>query len=174
MVDVDVNLVGYAPGVDLTTRWENGIESIWSTSKFNIPISFNVDWVSVNYDYRVTVVQGEGRWNMLTWYTVGAGGWGDRYQEAVAAHEYGHMISMWDEYAGGGVNPNTTLIGTGGLMDILDGPTLDYYYDLFLKRYENKLASVPESASMLLLGSGLIGLIAFRRKFKKKDHLQFS
>ena len=128
MIDVDIDLVGYDPGITLTNRWERGIESIWSTNRFNIPISFNVDWVSTNFDYRVKVVEGQGRWNMLTWYTVGVGGWGDSYQEEVAAHEYGHMLSVWDEYAGGAVNPITGLINTGGLMHTLNGPTLDYYY----------------------------------------------
>jgi hypothetical protein len=104
---------------------------------------------------------------MLTWYTAGAGGWGDSYQEEVAAHEYGHMISMWDEYAGGAVNPISRLINTGGLMATLSGPTLDYYYVPFFDWYENKLSSIPEPSTLLLLGSGLLGLIGFRRKVKK-------
>jgi len=105
---------------------------------------------------------------MLTWYTVGAGGWGDSYQEAVAAHEYGHMISLWDEYSGGAVNPITGLINTGGLMHTLSGPTLDYYYDPFLTWYENKLtnSAVPIPSSLILLASGLVGLITIRRRMK--------
>ena len=53
---------------------------------------------------------------MRSWYTVGASGWGDTYQEKVAAHELGHMIGLWDEYAGGAVDPLTALINMGGLM----------------------------------------------------------
>ncbi|HNS55460.1 MAG TPA: PEP-CTERM sorting domain-containing protein, partial [Smithellaceae bacterium] len=120
-----------------------GIEGIWSTSRFNVPISFNVDWVTTGYDYSVNVTNSTGRWNMLNWYTIGAGGWGDAYQEEVAAHEYGHMIGEWDEYSGGAVDPVTKLINTGGIMHTLNGGTLDYYYKDFLAWYDNKLNSVP-------------------------------
>ena len=164
MVDVDINLVGYSPDLNLRTRWETGIETLWSTNRFSVPILFNVDWVTTNYDYSVNVVQGTGRWDMLNWYTVGAGGWGDSYQEKVAAHEYGHMISMWDEYSGGAINPDTQRTNTGGLMDTLNGGALDYYYDPFLNWYQEKISSVPEPAAMILLGSGLLGLFLIRKK----------
>lgn len=143
MVDVDIYLAGYTPADTLKSRWESGIESIWSTGRFSVPISFNVDWVTTGYDYVVNVTNSTGRWNMLNWYTIGAGGWGDAYQEEVAAHEYGHMIGLWDEYAGGAVDPETQLINTGGIMHSLNGGTLDYYYKDFLAWYDNKLNSVP-------------------------------
>jgi len=143
MVDVDIYLAGYTPADTLKSRWESGIESIWSTNRFSVPISFNVDWVTTGYDYVVNVTNSTGRWNMLNWYTIGAGGWGDAYQEEVAAHEYGHMIGEWDEYSGGAVNPTTQLINTGGIMCTLNGITLDYYYTPFLSWYNNKLKSVP-------------------------------
>jgi len=167
MVDVDIRLVGYTPSASLRDRWENGIESLWSTDRFRVPISFNVDWGTANYDQTVTVTNSEGRWNMSNWYTVGAGGWGDAYQEEVAAHEFGHMLSMWDEYSGGAVDPVTNLINTGGIMHTLNGPTLDYYYDPFLDWYQDKIESIPEPSSLaLLLVGGFVGFLIFRRKLR--------
>ena len=57
-IDVDIKLTGFDPDAFLKGRWEYGIESIWSTKKerFNIPISFNVDWVDSGYDYAVNIV----------------------------------------------------------------------------------------------------------------------
>jgi len=172
-IDVDIYLAGFDPDDDLKGRWEYGIESIWSTKKerFNIPISFNVDWVISDSDYVVNVVNGaSASWDMLNWYTVGAGGWTDLYQEEIAAHEFGHMISMWDEYPGGAVNPNSPSNNTGGLMETLNGPTLNYYYAPFLDRYHGKMASaepVPEPTTMVLFGIGIATLAGTRRRRKE-------
>lgn len=165
MIDVDIALIGTDPGSALMAQWESGIETLWSTDRFDVPILFNVDWVTTAADYYVTVTAGTGRWDMLHWYTVGAAGWGDEYQEEVAAHEYGHMIALWDEYAGGAVDPLTGLIDTGGLMATLDGPTLDYYYDAFLTWYEERRAPfVTEPSSILLIGAGTLALALSRRR----------
>lgn len=167
MIDVDILLYGTDPGLPLRTRWESGIETIWSTDRFDVPILFNVDWVTTTTaaDYDVRVIDGTGRWDMLDWYTIGAGGWGDAYQEEVAAHEFGHMIALWDEYAGGAIDPVTGLINTGGLMATLDGRTLDYYYAAFLSWYdERRPASLPEPSTILLIGSGALVLAFFRRR----------
>jgi PEP-CTERM motif len=170
MIDVDISLTGADPGVDLKSRWESGIEQIWSTDRFGVPIHFNVDWVSGNYDQLVTIVSGAGRWNMRTWYTVDAAGWGDAYQEEVAAHEYGHMISMWDEYAGGAINPVTGLINTGGLMHTLNGPTLNDYYAPFLGWYEDRrAATVPEPSTIVLIAAGIGALILVKSLRKRTE-----
>lgn len=163
MIDLDINLIGDTANNNvLLNRWETGIEGIWSTNRFEIPISFNVDWVSENYDQTVYVHDGDTAiFNMLNWNTVGANGWGDEFQEEVVAHEVGHMFGLWDEYTGGAIDPVTGLVNTNGLMHTLDGGTLDYYYDDMLNWYQ-AAAPVPVPAAAWLFISGLIGLFGIR------------
>jgi hypothetical protein len=175
-VDVDVRLWGATVVDTLLDRWESGIESIWSTDRFAVPILFNVDWVSDAWDHSVRVVAGEGRWNTGTFYTVGAGSWGDSYQEEVAAHEYGHFLGLFDEYLNGALNPDTLLRNTGGLMHTLAGGTLDAYYQPFLSWYDSRLAEygggsedpapVPEPGTVVLFAAGLFAIAV---KMKRRE-----
>jgi hypothetical protein len=171
VIDVDVAFMGINPRRSLRDRWESGIEGLWSTDRFAVPIVFNVDWVKVdwvtpNYDQLVTVRRGRGDWNMQTWYTGNPSGWGSSYHEEIAAHEYGHMIALFDEYEGSALDPRTGRVNTDGLMDTLDGPTLDHYYDEFLAWYDERLAAlisepalVADPATSLLLAAGFIALL---------------
>ena len=164
MIDLDIRLTGDTASQSLLDRWENGIEEIWSTDRFEIPISFNLDWVRRNYDQTVTIHDGNtGPYVMTNWNTMDANGWGDAYQEAIVAHEAGHMFGLWDEYSGGAVDPVTGLINTGGLMETLDGGTLDPYYDDMLSWYNDNNVHAPVPPAVWLLGSGLIGLLGIKK-----------
>lgn len=165
MIDVDVRLTGDSPSEALLDRWEDGIESIWSTDRFEVPILFDIDWVDTGYDYSVNVTNGFGRWDVLQWYTVGANGWGDAYQEEAAAHEYGHMFSLWDEYEGGAINPLTGLINTGGIMHTLKGPPLDYYYHPLLDWYHTNVTVDSSTNTFALLGITFLAIIVARTRF---------
>jgi hypothetical protein len=171
MIDVDIALTGIKQRRSLRDRWESGIEDLWSTDRFSVPILFNVDWVKLNwvkpnYDHLVTVRRGPGNWNLRTWYTGNPSGWGSSYHEEIAAHEFGHMIGLFDEYEGSPLDPSTARVNTGGLMDTLDGSTLDHYYEAFLEWYDERLAAlvaepalVSDPATSPLFAAGFIALL---------------
>lgn len=178
-VDVDVRLWGATVVDSLLDRWESGIESIWSTvDRLKVPILFDVEWVADgDYDNSVRVIDGPGRWNAATFYTVGGSNWGDSYQEEVAAHEFGHFLGAWDEYQGGALNPLTMLTGTGGLMETLNGPTLVSYYQPFLSWYDDRLTAsgggsedpspVPEPGTVAMLSLGLLAVAVRARRHRE-------
>jgi hypothetical protein len=77
--------------------WENGIEGTWThrwgcgrSVELPCRLSFDVQWVGAGQHQTVRVRPGPARSNMLAWDTRDTG--------AVAAHEFGHMLGLVDEY----------------------------------------------------------------------------
>lgn len=140
-IEINIQLVGDDPGDALRQQWHDGIEDIWSDSYdvvdglYTYPIEVAVNWVDSNPHHVVTVHSGQGRPNMLNWYTDRPGGWGDEYQDEIAAHEAGHMLGLYDEYAGGALDPDTQFTTTNSLMADL-GPTRDWHYEQILEWLE--------------------------------------
>jgi hypothetical protein len=101
---------------NLMTTWKNGIGSMWNNhwscgrlGEAICPFTFEVQWVSANAHHPVQVHSGSGRANMLNWYTLNGGN--------VAAHEFGHMLGLVDEYSEPAVCPNRNPVNTGTIMD---------------------------------------------------------
>jgi len=141
-LDIDIQLVGDDPGDALKNTWMTGIEGAWN-DKYEIqygsnryPVEVNVDWVAINPDITVTVHDAVGRDDELNWYTT-LEGWGNSYQGVAAAHEFGHMMGLYDEYPEGAVNPVTKYTTTNALMADF-GPVRLRYYDLFLTWMRDK------------------------------------
>jgi hypothetical protein len=99
----------------LRTTWENGIENTWSdqwgcghSGELTCSLTFEVEWVTTNQHHTVRVRPGPGGTNMTTWDTMDTGG--------VAAHEYGHMHGLIDEYVDTRC-PSRSPVNTGTVMD---------------------------------------------------------
>ncbi len=99
----------------LRTTWENGIEPTWSNQwgcghagELPCALTFEVLWVTTNPHHTVRVRPGPAGTNMTTWDTMDSGG--------VAAHEYGHMLGLIDEYVDARC-PGRSPVNTGTVMD---------------------------------------------------------
>ncbi len=99
-------------------KWEAGIERIWS-DRFSLvtpsgeqyPVVIDVTFSGTRFHHDVIVSRNGGRTDELNWNLM--------VSPEAAAHEFGHMIGVFDEYRGGAVAPDTgmtdrTSIMTGG------------------------------------------------------------
>lgn len=111
----------------LRTRWQNGIQNVWSNRRgcgypgeLTCPLTFEVVWVNSGQHHSVRVNTGTKctdamgnpvvcRTNMSRWHTNDSGN--------VAAHEYGHMIGLVDEYPEDPPCPGRSPVNTGTIMD---------------------------------------------------------
>lgn len=111
----------------LRRRWRTGIENIWThrwgcglADELTCRLSFEVLWVNANphHDVRVNTgmkcVDDAGnpivcRTNKGRWHTGDSGN--------VAAHEFGHMLGLVDEYTENPPCPNRNPVNTGTIMD---------------------------------------------------------
>jgi hypothetical protein len=103
----------------------------------------------------------------IDWFFGGMGdpGAGQRDFYTVALHEVGHLVGLDDLYnlTDLGEFPNSLMgIGSAGIMRDIDFGSIQGGVDLYS-------IPIPEPSTLLLLGSGLVGIIGFGRKklFKK-------
>ncbi len=170
------DVLGFTPAQK--TAWKNdaemAIESIWN-DKYRIVDTVNgrsfalaVDVTQEGYprpglpnvfDQAVTVLPQPGdcasrpnaldcRDNMLNWFVDSS--------DTIKAHEFGHMIGLYDEYVGGAVDKlnNATLSDDGlmGLGALSDAPA---FYARYFQSYVDFLNGVPLAEYQRLAGSGL-------------------
>ena len=142
-VETRIHLQGGSAG-SLQQVWEQGIETIWndafslSDGTSSYAIRFDVQFVTAaDAQYTVNVINGSGRCDMLNWYT--ETDWGTDFQDELVAHEFGHMIGCFDEYAGGATYGN--FAGSGTIMSDLTGTlrpsymnSISYYAEMFTGR----------------------------------------
>jgi PEP-CTERM motif len=184
-VALNINLTGADPGDALRAIWERGIENAWSRrfsimqdQQFVYDILFDVAFVQANSHHTVTVHNGTGAVNMLNWYTERPSGWPQDRQGLTAAHEAGHMFGNFDEYVGGGVNPDGSF---GNVPDslmgaLLTGTLYDRHFQFVADWATGKdpshafavVTSVPEPTSVILLLSGAAGLASAAWKRRQR------
>ncbi len=95
--------------------WEAGIESTWS-NRFAVTLpsgrqfSILVDAIfrGPNFHHDIIVRPDKGGSDMLNWNITDT--------PFVAAHEFGHMLGVYDEYKGGALSPETNLVDTTSIM----------------------------------------------------------
>jgi hypothetical protein len=171
--DVQINFVfDAALGFDVAQQAayratvEGNIEGIWNnkyvivdTAKNSVfPVVVDVTTTGPRFDQSVAVHPGSGRADVQNWFV------GD--SASVNAHEFGHMLGLFDEYIGGSVDryPNPTLSDAGlmGLGALSATPEmLPRYYDQYLGYISTlnpdstfQLAQVPEPSTLILVSLG--------------------
>jgi len=95
--------------------WEQGIERIWS-NKFALettqgrryPIVVDVSFRGPKFHHEVIVRPGSGPSDELNWNILD--------NPELVAHEFGHMISMYDEYEKGALAPQGAVIDPDSIM----------------------------------------------------------
>lgn len=153
--------------LDWKTQTEAAVESIWN-NKFAVRDTINhrtynlaVDITLAGpFDQAVTVAQRPGdcgsrpsdldcRDNMIRWFADST--------PVTRAHEFGHMIGLYDEYVGGAVdkaiNPTLSDDGLMGLGALDPSPV---FYARYFQQYRDFIAGIPLAEYQLLAGAGLV------------------
>lgn len=150
-IDLRVQLTGDDPGA-VVSIWQDGISSTWNQKVFFADadrlyeVKLDFDFVSSDAHQVVTVHSGSGPCDMLNWYT----SYAPELDDEFAAHEVGHMLGNFDEYAGGATHDHFTR--TGALMSDL---TLAGFQDYFsgVEQYTEIYGDMSLATVLALVGT---------------------
>ncbi len=170
-IGVDIGLIGDIPPQGLITTWENGIESTWS-DKFAISDGFNryplrfdarlftgatapfQSWVVNVHSETPNPADLPNWWNSSNWYWTlpgNSGCIGPTLMGQAAAHEFGHYLGLYDEYAGGTNGPFG--VRTDGLMGACISKSVQQRY------FEQILADINSFTGGSMVLGGLPGFV---------------
>lgn len=156
LIRVGVHLVA-APGVTgmqlakVQPAWEKEIERVWSnrfalvTGNGSYPIVVDVVFKGASLRHDVIVLPGGGRRSdELTWHVM------DTPQ--TAAHEFGHMLGLYDEYVGGAQDPRGKVYDLDSIMTScpVTGRSYARHYEQFKQWFIKKTGQ--EDVTLQALG----------------------
>jgi hypothetical protein len=117
VVGTRVHVHGASVDPIVLDRWEVAVEKLWDGYALMSPergykLAFDLSFVSALEDphYVVHLREDHGQTTMLRWHL--QTDWGPNYLDKMIAHEFGHMIGAFDEYAGGALLGGETQSGT--------------------------------------------------------------
>lgn len=121
-------------------QWEASIEGIWSrryavktVDGRQYPIVIDVTFNDRRFHHQVIVRPGGGRSDALNWNIMNP--------PAMAAHEFGHLLGVFDEYWPGATNPESRLVDTTSIMTcnvVSGGKTYERHYQRILAWFREK------------------------------------
>jgi hypothetical protein len=155
---------------DVETWWSNrfGIQTTTGTVPIDFTLTTTAYATGAAYDQNVTVLAGDARANLTTWYADAPA--------VVHAHEFGHMIGAYDEYWSGAINATSLVTDYTSLMGVanqtVSGTGLrTRYFDDVLTWFRGSQWNVPGATSIVAIPTpgGVVvfavgGLIAVRRR----------
>jgi hypothetical protein len=163
------------PDSSLVQMWQDSIENMWDKKFDIVDRSFRYH---INFDV-VFLSQPTSPFHDVVY-------WDSQTSENYAAHAAGHMIGLYDEYSGGEVSSLAPIIDSGSIMGSPDGISggiacsrdyqafLDWVQPmangrrLSLDAYNPSWVNpaIPEPATLLLLGLGVIFQLKATRRNK--------
>ncbi|MCP3868709.1 MAG: hypothetical protein GY703_11565 [Gammaproteobacteria bacterium] len=119
--------------------WKVGIERYWSrryqlvpTAETRLPIEVEANFRAPVYHHDVIVRPGKGHSDELNWHL--------QNSPELAAHEFGHMLGLFDEYEGGAQDPVQPVLDKTSIMtrSPTGGATQPRHYRRILGWFEEK------------------------------------
>ncbi len=164
LVHVAINLIP-ADGVTqvevdrVKSKWEKDIERIWS-ARFSVvtpagesyPVVIDAVFSGTSFHHDVLVHPGSGNSDELNWYLLN--------RPEITAHEFGHMVGVYDEYRRGATTSKNEITDSTSIMKsgARGGVTHARHYEGFRKWFADSTGLDSVLLMPLVEGGDVFGL----------------